>query len=228
MIHPNPEANPEPATDSTPATRALAELYAGNHRFVTGTRIHPHQGAEHRAALAGAQMPFAVVFGCSDSRLAAEIIFDRGLGDLFVVRTAGHAIGPEVLGSIEYAVAALDTRLVVVLGHNSCGAVRAARDALVRGRWPAGHLGAVVDAIVPSVRLARDRGVEDIDGIVDIHIQRTVDQLQHDSSVLAGAVAGGRCAIVGMSYRLDAGQVIMVASTGGAADLARAGRQERG
>src|SRR5436309_15033205 len=96
----------------TPAA-ALDLLLAGNERFIAGSRLHPNQDADRRAAVAPAQRPFAVLFGCSDSRLAAEIIFDRGLGDLFVVRTAGHVVGPEVLGSIEHAVASLDAPLVV-------------------------------------------------------------------------------------------------------------------
>jgi carbonic anhydrase len=196
-----------PAGPPTTPEEALAELRAGNGRFVAGTRIHPNQDAEHRAALAGAQTPFAVIFGCSDSRLAAEIIFDRGLGDMFVVRTAGHTIGPEVLGSIEYAVAILHTPLVVVLGHNSCGAVRLTRDAVANGTPPSGHLRAVVDAIVPSVHLAAAQNVDDIDRIVDVHIRRTVDQLRQESAALAGAVAAGRCAVVGMSYELGAGRV---------------------
>src|SRR5262245_20228015 len=104
---------------------ALTELIAGNRRFVTGARIHPHQDAERRAAVAVLQRPFAVVFGCSDSRLAAEIIFDRGLGDLFVVRTAGHIVGGEVMASLEYGVAVLGATLVDVLGHESLGAVAA-------------------------------------------------------------------------------------------------------
>ncbi|MEJ3744302.1 carbonic anhydrase [Actinomycetes bacterium KLBMP 9797] len=187
--------------------RALAELRAGNERFVTGTRIHPNQDAEHRAALAGAQTPFAVIFGCSDSRLAAEIIFDRGLGDLFVVRTAGHTVGPEVLGSIEYAVTVLHTPLVVVLGHNSCGAVRAARDAVASGTEPAGYLRAVVAGIVPSVHVAASRHLDDIDRIVDIHTQRTVAHLLSASEALARAVEAGQCAVVGMSYELSAGVV---------------------
>src|SRR5258708_6615637 len=91
----------------------LAELLAGNQRFVSGTRVHPHQDAEYRASLAAAQRPFAVLFGCSDSRLAAEIIFDCGLGDLFVVRTAGHIIGAEVLASIEYGVPHLRAPLLL-------------------------------------------------------------------------------------------------------------------
>jgi carbonic anhydrase len=98
---------------------ALRELIAGNERFVAGVRVHPHQDAERRADLVHGQRPFAVVFGCSDSRLAAEIIFDRGLGDLFVVRTAGHIVGAEVLASIEYGVLVLGAPLLVVLGHDS-------------------------------------------------------------------------------------------------------------
>ncbi|MEV4755162.1 carbonic anhydrase [Micromonospora sp. NPDC049559] len=198
-----------PGPQGPPRTpeQALAELQAGNRRFVTGTRIHPNQDAEHRAALAAAQAPFAVVFGCSDSRLAAEIIFDRGLGDLFVVRTAGHTMGAEVLGSIEYAVTVLNTPLVVVLGHSSCGAVQAAREAVAHPAEPVGHLGWIVSAIVPSVELAAARQADDVDQIVDLHIQRTVQQLPQRSAVLATAVRAGSCAVVGMSYQLEAGQV---------------------
>ncbi|MGK5738015.1 carbonic anhydrase [Micromonospora sp. URMC 103] len=194
--------------------QALAELVAGNGRFVAGAPRHPNQDAGHRAALAGGQHPFAVILGCSDSRLAAEIIFDRGLGDLFVVRTAGHTSGPEVLGSVEYAVTVLRTPLVVVLGHDSCGAVRAAREAVATGTRPPGHLGAVVDAVVPSLTRAAAEGVDDIDGIVDIHIAQTVEALLGNSSVLADEVAAGRCAVVGMSYRLAAGEVRQVAAAG--------------
>jgi carbonic anhydrase len=200
----------QPAAPPTTPEEALAELGAGNERFVGGTRIHPNQDAEHRAALASVQAPFAVVFGCSDSRLAAEIIFDRGLGDLFVVRTAGHTIGPEVLGSVEYAVTILNTPLVVVLGHNSCGAVGAAREAYLRGVPPDGYLRAVVDGIEPSVRLAMTDHVADVDSIVELHIQRTVDQLRSESEALARAVADRRCAVVGMFYELSAGRVRIV------------------
>ncbi|PZG22029.1 carbonic anhydrase [Micromonospora craterilacus] len=192
--------------------RALAELIAGNRRFVTGALRHPHQDAGRRAAVAAEQHPFAVIVGCSDSRLAAEIIFDRGLGDLFVVRTAGHTVGPEVLGSVEYAVAVLRTPLVVVLGHDSCGAVQAARDAVATGTVPPGHLSAVVDAVVPSLRRAQDAGVDELDRIVDIHIAQTVEAMLASSEALAAEVAAGRCAVVGMSYRLAAGEVRAVAA----------------
>src|SRR5262245_41683262 len=201
-----------PWPDGPPRTpaQAMRELLDGNARFITGTRIHPNHDAEHRTALVEAQTPFATLFGCSDSRLAAEIIFDRGLGDLFVIRTAGHTVGPEVLGSIEYAVTVLHTPLVVVLGHNSCGAVLAARAAVVDGQEFSGHLRAVVDAVVPSVREAAGKGIEEIDGIVDVHIARTLAQLRRESTVLAEAVAEGRCAVVGMSYQLSAGRVNVV------------------
>src|SRR5262245_33467626 len=135
---------------STP-TEALHELLAGNDRFVTGTRVHPHQDAERRTAVAEAQQPFAVVFGCSDSRLAAEIIFDRGLGDLFVVRTAGHVVGPEVTASIAYGVLVLGAPLLIVLGHDSCGAVRAAYDAVSGVTTPPEGLRPIVDRIRPSL-----------------------------------------------------------------------------
>ncbi|MFU8852268.1 carbonic anhydrase [Micromonospora sp. SL1-18] len=195
----------------TTPEQALAELYAGNRRFVTGVPRHPNQDADHRAAVADGQHPFAVIVGCSDSRLAAEIIFDRGLGDLFVVRTAGHTVGPEVLGSVEYAVTVLGTPLVVVLGHDSCGAVQAAREAVAAGASPAGHLGAVVEAVVPSLRQAARQGVEDVNAIVDIHIAQTVEALLARSAVLAERVSAGRCGVVGMSYRLSAGEVRTVA-----------------
>ncbi|MCI0687987.1 MAG: carbonic anhydrase [Sporichthyaceae bacterium] len=194
---------------SSPAA-GLAELQAGNRRFVAGTRIHPNQDAEHRAGLADAQDPFAVIFGCSDSRLAAEIIFDQGLGDLFVVRTAGHTIGPEVLGSIEYAVTVLNTHLVVVLGHNSCGAVRAAYDAVSQGSEVAGYLGAVVDAIEPSVRRAISQHTDATDDVEQIHIEHTVTELVSQSAVMAAAVTTGSCAVVGMYYQLSAGEARLV------------------
>ncbi|MEV0808242.1 carbonic anhydrase [Micromonospora sp. NPDC050200] len=208
----------------TDPMQALVELHAGNRRFVTGAQRHPNQDSRHRAAVADGQHPFAVIVGCSDSRLAAEIIFDRGLGDLFVVRTAGHTAGPEVLGSVEYAVSVLGTPLVVVLGHDSCGAVQAARDAARTGTSPVGHLRAVVDAVAPSLRRAAEQGVDDIDEIVDIHIAHTVEALLGNSAVLAGAVAAGRCAVVGMSYRLTAGEVRTVAAGGSAAAPAQADR----
>ncbi len=186
---------------------ALAELRTGNERFVTGARVHPHQDAGHRAELTDGQFPFAVVLGCADSRVAPEIVFDRGLGDLFVVRAVGYTASRDALGSIEYAVSVLNTPLVVVLGHTACGAVKAACASVRTGERPGGELGAVVDSVVPSVRLAATRHIDDLDDIVDVHVRRTTDELVSRSEVLASAVTTGRCAVVGMSYQLGKGEV---------------------
>jgi carbonic anhydrase len=192
------------------ADQALGILLTGNQRFVDGDPSHPNQDAARRAALAPGQHPFAVVFGCSDSRLAAEIIFDRGLGDLFVVRTAGHVLGPEVLGSIEYGVGQLGCPLVVVLGHDACGAIRAARTALEEGLAPAGYVRDVVERVTPSVLAARAAGLSEEPDIVDEHIRHTVDLLLDRSP----ALLGGQTAVVGLSYHLDDGRVRLVTSRG--------------
>jgi carbonic anhydrase len=193
---------------------ALTLLLDGNQRFVSGAPEHPNQDAQRRSALAPSQNPFAVLFGCSDSRLAAEIIFDRGLGDLFVVRTAGHVMGSEVLGSIEYGVNMLDCRLVVVLGHDSCGAVAAASAALQDGLPPAGYVRDVVERVTPSVLAARAAGLERPEDLIEAHIRHTVDLMLDRSRVLAEQVAAGRTAVVGLYYRLSDGTVRVVAARG--------------
>ncbi|MEE1781732.1 carbonic anhydrase [Streptomyces sp. SP17BM10] len=193
---------------------ALQTLLEGNARFVASSPEHPNQDAGRRAALAPAQRPFAVLFGCSDSRLAAEIIFDQGLGDLFVVRTAGHVAGPEVLGSIEYGVSVLDCPLVIVLGHDSCGAVAAALDAVDEGRLPGGFVRDVVERVTSSVVSARAAGIGDPDAIVDEHIRQSVDLLLERSQLLAAKVAEGTVGVVGLSYRLTDGRARTVTAHG--------------
>lgn len=126
---------------------AWQRLLDGNERFVTGDSLHPNQNASRRSELVHTQNPFAVIFGCADSRLAAEIIFDVGLGDVFVVRTAGHVIDDAVLGSLEYAVSVLHVPLIVVLGHDNCGAVTAAKEAVETGESPQGHIRDLVERI---------------------------------------------------------------------------------
>ncbi|MET8768058.1 carbonic anhydrase [Streptomyces sp. NPDC004658] len=199
----------------TPTPREAFELLLnGNQRFVAGTPEHPNQDATRRAEIAPSQQPFAVLFGCSDSRLAAEIIFDRGLGDLFVVRTAGHVVGAEVLGSIEYGVDVLGCPLVVVLGHDSCGAVGAACAALEDGMTPAGYVRDVVERVTPSVLAARAAGRVEPGEILAEHIRHTVDLLLDRSRVLAEKVAAGEVAVVGLCYRLADGSAQLVASRG--------------
>ena len=187
---------------------------AGNQRFVAGTPEHPNQDATRRTEIAPSQQPFAVLFGCSDSRLAAEIIFDRGLGDLFVVRTAGHVMGPEVLGSIEFGVEVLGCPLVVILGHDSCGAVGAACAALEDGMTPAGYVRDVVERVTPSVLAARAAGRVEPEEVLAEHVRHTADLLLDRSRVLADKVAAGRTAVVGLRYRLADGTAELVASRG--------------
>ncbi|MCG8925019.1 carbonic anhydrase [Lentzea sp. CC55] len=200
-------------TSLSPAD-AFELLLSGNQRFVAGTPEHPNQDATRRAEIAPAQRPFSVLFGCSDSRLAAEIIFDRGLGDLFVVRTAGHVIGSEVLGSVEYGVEVLDCPLVVVLGHDACGAVGAACAALDEGTVPGGYIRDVVERVTPSVLAARAAGRSEADEILAEHVGRTVDLLLDRSRLLAERVAAGTAAVVGLCYRLADGSARLVAARG--------------
>jgi carbonic anhydrase len=205
----------EPDWPSSPEV-ALKTLLEGNARFTSGQRLHPNQDADRRTASAPGQRPFAVLFGCADSRLAAEIIFDRGIGDLFVVRTAGHVVGPEVLGSIEYAVATLDTPLIAVLGHDSCGAIAATLDALQSGVSPAGFMRDVVERVMLSVLAARDSATApaDPDAAVEEHIRYTADLLVQRSAVIAERVADGRVGVVGLCYQLAEGTVRRVAGHG--------------
>ncbi|KUN89961.1 carbonic anhydrase [Streptomyces bungoensis] len=198
---------------ATPS-EAFELLLAGNQRFVTNAPEHPNQDATRRAEIAPGQQPFAVLFGCSDSRLAAEIIFDRGLGDLFVVRTAGHVVGAEVLGSIEYGVDVLGCPLVVVLGHDSCGAVGAACAALEDGMAPAGYIRDVVERVTPSVLAARAAGRVEPQEVLAEHVRHTVDLLLDRSRVLAEKVAAGQAAVVGLCYRLADGSAQLVAARG--------------
>jgi carbonic anhydrase len=195
-------------------SEAFELLMAGNHRFVAGTPEHPNQDAARRAETAPSQQPFAVLFGCSDSRLAAEIIFDRGLGDLFVVRTAGHVMGPEVLGSIEFGVEVLGCPLVIVLGHDSCGAVGEASTALEDGQTPGGFIRDVVERVTSSVLAARAAGHTEPQEILAEHIRHTVDLLLDRSHVLAENVAAGQSAVVGLRYRLADGSAQLVAARG--------------
>ncbi|MET4643358.1 carbonic anhydrase [Streptomyces sp. NBC_01724] len=203
-------------TEAPPLTpsEAVELLLAGNQRFVAGAPQHPNQDAARRAQTAPVQRPFAVLFGCSDSRLAAEIIFDRGLGDLFVVRTAGHVAGPEVLGSIEYGVSVLDCPLVVVLGHDSCGAVAATRAALADGVPATGYVRDLIERVTPSVLSARAAGLTGDDDIIAEHIRHTVDLLLDRSRVLAEQVTTGKTAVVGLSYRLADGSARLITSRG--------------
>ena len=202
----------------TPA-EVWADMAQGNERFVAGEPLHPRQDVEHRAELATAQHPSAALFGCSDSRLAAEIIFDKGLGDLFVVRNAGQVISESVIGSLEFAVAVLKVPLIIVLGHDNCGAVRAAIDSAQPDAAPLPpHIAHLIAPIGPAVQrvtaaersagqLAAD-GAPDISEVVREHLHDTVAELLQGSELISDAVAAGTLAIVGANYRLAEGRVV--------------------
>ncbi len=200
-----------PYTNPSTAWKALKE---GNERFVAGQPAHPSQSVEHRATLAKSQRPTAVVFGCADSRVAAEIIFDQGLGDMFVVRTAGHVIDSAVLGSIEYAVSILEVPLIVVLGHDNCGAVQATLDALDEGVIPRGYVRDLVERVTPSVLTGRRDGLSQVDEFEAHHVRETAAQLLSRSTAILERIPSGELAIVGLTYHLADGRVALRASVG--------------
>jgi carbonic anhydrase len=193
---------PMPASNPIAAWKSLKE---GNQRFVSGEVLHPSQGIEDRARLESAQHPSAILFGCADSRVAAEIIFDQGLGDMFVVRTAGHVVDSAVLGSIEYGVAVLAAPLIVVLGHDHCGAVKATVDALESGDVPGGYIRDVVERVTPSVLSARRDGYQAVDEFEARHVEETGNLLMQRSRIVAEKVEAGELAIVGLTYQLSKG-----------------------
>ncbi|RFA20086.1 carbonic anhydrase [Subtercola boreus] len=187
-------------------------MQQGNARFVAGTPQHPHQDVDRRNSLAAQQTPHVALFGCSDSRLAAEIIFDQGLGDLFVVRNAGQVISESVVGSLEYAVGVLGVDLIVVLGHDECGAVRAAIDAENPANPPLPpHIANLISAITPAVkRVSRESAAAGTDVSAHLvgryHLQDTVAGILESSEMISDAIAEGRLAIVGANYRLAEGR----------------------
>jgi carbonic anhydrase len=195
-----------PNTNPVTAWKALKE---GNERFVAGKPEHPSQSIEYRAALAGGQKPTAVLFGCADSRVAAEIIFDQGLGDMFVVRTAGHVIDSAVLGSIEYAVTVLDVPLIVVLGHDSCGAVQATLTALDDGAVPGGYVRDLVERVTPSILLGRRDGLTRVDEFEARHVAETASQLRARSTAISQRLDEGTLAIAGVTYQLADGRAVL-------------------
>lgn len=202
--NPTPATAPSPGSHPTPQ-QAWELLAEGNRRFVAGTPGHPNQNAERRSTLTSGQEPIAVIFGCSDSRLAAEIIFDVGLGDVFVVRTAGQVIDDAVLGSLEYSVDVLNIPLIIVLGHDSCGAVTATVESYISGDMPPGFIRSLVERITPSVLAGRRRGLEEIDDFVAEHVDQTCDRLVETSQSVRAAVEAGRTAVVGLTYSLSGG-----------------------
>ncbi len=197
----------DPAHSDQPAVapaEAISKLKEGNGRYTSGNLQHPAQTTERRTELAKSQHPFAVILSCSDSRVPPEIVFDQGLGDLFVVRVAGNVIDDESLGSIEYAVDHLGVRLILVLGHQSCGAVKAAKETIAaKGKAP-GHIQSLVTAIKPAVE-ATVNG--DLDATIKANVKHVADALRSSTPILKGKVDSGEMKVIGGYYNLDTGAV---------------------
>ncbi len=203
----DPDSNP-------PGRAALTRLQQGNARFISELRASQAAvGQRRRADLAQSQQPFATILGCSDSRVPAEIVFDQGLGDLFVIRVAGNIVAPSQVGSVEFAAERYHTPLVVVLGHSQCGAILATIEELgrpVANQSP--NLHAIVERVRPSVEGLLHLGLgDDVDTLVRhavrANIRASADHLRHGSQLLEQMIQQGRLLIVGAEYSLETGVV---------------------
>lgn len=189
---------------------ARQRLVAGNARYVAGKPLRVDH-SRRREAVSPAQLPFAIVLGCSDSRVPPEILFDQGLGDIFTVRVAGNIADDLAIGSMEYAVEHFATPLIVVLGHERCGAVAATVDAVAAGVTPPPHIASLVAAIRPAVEASKGMQGNAVENAIATHVQQTVAALKTSGPVLADAVAQKRLAILGAEYHLGNGRVSFMA-----------------
>jgi len=193
------------------ARAALDRLREGNHRFVLEARGGEQNSESRRRALAYGQEPFAIILGCSDSRVPAEIVFDQGLGDLFVIRVAGNIVAPSQVGSVEFAAARFGTRLVVVLGHSNCGAITATLEELGRpSHDQSRNLRAIVDRVRPSVEGLLGAGLDQatlVEQAVRANIRASANHLRHGSEVLEQLIQHNELLVVGAEYSLETGLV---------------------
>lgn len=205
----HPTATPSSSAAARPpgpptAAEALRQLQAGNLRFQKGQLQHPDETLQRRHDVALQQAPFATVLACSDSRESPELLFDQGLGDLFVVRTAGHVLDNAVIGTLEFAVAELHVPLLVVMGHQRCGAIKATLNAVTTAALAPGQMESLVDAIRPALLLAQGEGDVRFTNVVKANVKVTIERLQN-SMILAQAVADKKLQIIGAYYQLDTG-----------------------
>jgi carbonic anhydrase len=196
----------DPTPQATDADSALKLLKQGNRRWRNLEQHHPHEGAARRAEVAAGQSPFALIVACADSRVAPELVFDRGLGDLFTVRSAGQVLDESVLGSIVYGVEHLHIPLIVVVGHSSCGAVTAAVEAHETGQVPGGHVGYLVEQILPVVEATPDDGGDFVDACISANALHIAELLRDDPE-LSGHVSSGALRVVAARYELDTAKV---------------------
>ena len=195
------------------AGEALARLREGNARFVSGVRsLDSLMTHTRRAELADEHYPFAIVLGCSDAHVPAELVFDQGLGDLFVIRVAGNIVSPSQVGSVEFAAERFGTPLVVVLGHTGCGAVAATLEEIRRRSSSSPNLRSIVDRIRPAFETLLATGVGDdeprlLREAVRANVRTSADHLRHGSALLESLIQSGRLAVVGAEYSLETGAV---------------------
>ena len=201
-------AQPSRAVDTPDA--AYARLMEGNARYVTG-QLSERDFSAGRAARAQGQAPFAAILGCADSRVAPELAFDQAPGELFVVRVAGNFVTPDGLGSLEYGAAVLGTKVIMVLGHTSCGAIGATIGALQKGNTLPGHIAGLVTAMKPGVEAVVKSGGADLEQrAVVANVQANVKRLQTEKPILGEMVAAGKLRVVGAYYDLATGKVVPV------------------
>src|SRR4029077_2391001 len=197
----------DPAHSDQPSVapaEAISKLKEGNSRYTSGNLQDPGQTTERRTELAKTQHPYAAIVCCSDSRVPPEVVFDQGLGDLFIVRVAGNVINDEGLGSLEYTVDHLGTRLILVLGHQSCGAVDAAKQTIAsKGKAP-GHIQSLVTAIKPAVEATAK---DDLETTIKANVKNVVQALRSSTPILKAEVDSGKIQVVGGYYSLDTGAV---------------------
>src|SRR5262245_58372110 len=208
-MHPFAQAA-DPAHSDQPSVapaEAMSKLKEGNGRYTSGNLQHPGQTTERRTELAKTQHPFAAIVCCSDSRVPPEVVFDQGLGDLFIVRVAGNVMNDEGLGSIEYTVDHLGTRLILVLGHQRCGAVDAARETIAANGKAPGHIQSLVTDIKPAVEATAK---EDLDATIKANVKRVVQALRSSTPILKAKVDSGQIQVIGGYYSLDTGAVTLL------------------
>lgn len=189
------------------ADEALALLREGNANYVTDAPYRGGDTRERRMEIAEGQAPFAVLVGCSDSRVPPELLFGRGLGELFIIRVAGNTVDTAALGSVEYAVGPLGVPLVVVLGHERCGAVQAAMEVVANDATFPGHIGDMVEPIVPAVLAAQELEGDPIANAVTANVRRVVAHVTEQSPIIREGLDQGRVKVVGAVYDLHEGQV---------------------
>ncbi|MFT6873557.1 MAG: carbonic anhydrase [Roseivirga sp.] len=185
------------------AKEALKQLKDGNKRYVKGELKHPHTDNQRREEVADSQHPFAVILSCADSRVVPELLFDQGLGDLFVIRVAGNVAKDKVFGSIEYAVKFLNSKLIVVLGHENCGAVNAS----LGDADPGGHIGSIIDRIKPAVYMARRMEGDLLTNAIKVNAQIVGEELKDTKPIISDAVKNAGVEVYSAYYKLSTGEV---------------------